>query len=105
MQSKNSQTSIVSMLLIFIIASADAAQQVSTDANTGAKTWSTSHAGVHFSLTQILPQQGDAFYVNRGFSLEQIKPYTSSCVYMTVLRNELPNGSIFSPPKALANPR
>ncbi len=94
MQSKNYKTSIVSMLLILMITYADAAQQVSTDANTGAKTWSTKHAGVHFSLTQILPQQGDAFYVNRGFSLEQIKPYTSSCVYMTVLRNDSAAGVI-----------
>lgn len=61
---------------------------------TGVHTWSKNYAGVHFSLTQILPEQGDAFYVNRGFSLEQIKSFTTSCVYMTVLRNDNAPGVI-----------
>ncbi|MDH3762572.1 MAG: hypothetical protein OEU50_16440 [Gammaproteobacteria bacterium] len=61
---------------------------------TGARSWSRTHAGVYFSLTQILPEQGDAFYVNRGFSLEQIRPFTTSCVYMTVLRNDSAPGIV-----------
>jgi len=65
-----------------------------TDSVTGAKTWATKVNGVHFSLTQILPEQLNAFYVNRGFSLEQIKSYASSCVYMTVLRNDTAPGAI-----------
>lgn len=65
-----------------------------TDSSTGAKTWETHVDGVHFSLTQILPDQAKAFYVNRGFSLEQIESYTSSCVYMTVLRNDGAPGDI-----------
>ncbi len=55
---------------------------------TGASTWEISTNGVYFSLTQILPEQLQAFYVNRGFTLKQIEPYSSSCVYMTVLRND-----------------
>lgn len=65
-----------------------ASQQQQTAPATGAQTWSTRVAGVHFSLTQILPDQAKAFYVNRGFTLRQIQPYTSACIYMTVLRND-----------------
>ena len=70
-------------------------QQYDRDPNTGIETWSVHNHGVTFSLTQILPDQARAFYVNRGFSLEQIEPYATSCVYMTVLRNE-------SAPKAIS---
>lgn len=73
---------------------ADRAQTQHTNSATGAKTWGVTAHGVHFSLTQILPEQLKAFYVNRGFSLEQIKPYVSSCVYMTVLRNDNAPGEI-----------
>lgn len=58
------------------------------DSDTGAGTWEIDAQGVHFSLTQILPEQAQAFFVNRGFTLKQIEPYTSSCVYMTVVRND-----------------
>ncbi len=61
---------------------------------TGAKTWETHIDGVFFSLTQILPDQLRAFYVNRGFTLEQIEPYVLSCVYMAVLRNDNAPGEI-----------
>lgn len=67
---------------------ADSAQSRRVDAGSGAITWETQAAGVHFSLTQILPDQVRAFYANRGLSLEQIEPYATSCVYMTVLRND-----------------
>ena len=58
------------------------------DQETGIETWSNKQHGVTFSLTQILPDQARAFYVNRGFTLEQIEPYATACIYMTVLRNE-----------------
>lgn len=69
-------------------------QSTHIDPATGAGTWETHVHGVHFSLTQILPVQAQAFYVNRGFTLQQIEPYASSCVYMTVLRNDKAPGSI-----------
>ena len=69
-------------------------QSSRTDAETGAVTWEIQAHGVYFSLTQILPEQAQAFYVNRGFTLEQIAPYTSSCVYMSVLRNDNAPGTI-----------
>ena len=61
---------------------------------TGATTWKIHVHGVSFSLTQILPEQAQAFYVNRGFTLKQIEPYTSSCIYMSVLRNDNAPGMI-----------
>ena len=73
---------------------AEISQSTSVDPITNAGTWKTFTHGVNFSLTQILPEQGQAFYVNRGFSLKEIEPYTSSCVYMTVLRNESAPGKI-----------
>jgi len=58
------------------------------DPNTQSETWETTAHGVTFSLTQIQPDQARAFYVNRGFTLEQIEPYANACIYMTVLRND-----------------
>jgi len=69
-------------------------QSTDIDPATGARTWSTHAYGVHLSLTQILPEQVQAFYVNRGFTLKQIEAYATSCVYMTVLRNDNAPGTI-----------
>jgi len=87
---------IASLAFWFIplIGYAGAKQSTNTNPVTGAKTWETHIDGVHFSLTQILPDQLRAFYVNRGFTLKQIEPYVSSCVYMTVLRNDSAPGDI-----------
>lgn len=73
---------------------AETQQRNHVDAVTGAETREVHAHGVHFSLTQILPEQAQAFYVNRGFTLNQIEPYTSSCVYMAVLRNDEAPGTI-----------
>lgn len=73
---------------------AETPQTTRVDADTGARTWEIHTQGVHFSLTQILPEQAQAFYVGRGFTLEQIAPYTATCVYMTVLRNDDAPGTI-----------
>ena len=72
----------------------DSPQSSHISSTTGAKTWEIHNEGVHFSLTQLLPEQLRAFYVNRGFSLTQIESYASSCVYMTVLRNDNAPGVI-----------
>lgn len=69
-------------------------QSHAVDPVTGAGTWKIHAHGVQFSLTQILPEQVQAFYVNRGFTLEQTAAYAASCVYMTVLRNDNAPGSI-----------
>ncbi len=64
------------------------AQSRTVDPATGAVTWETSAHGVTLSLTQILPDQARAFYLNRGLSAEATELYAGSCVYMTVLRND-----------------
>ncbi|RMG34431.1 MAG: hypothetical protein D6720_09475 [Gammaproteobacteria bacterium] len=74
--------------------SEEGTQQHSRDRVTGAETWAAKSDGVFFSLTQILPDQLRAFYVNRGLTQEQIEPYATSCVFMTVLRNDSAPGPI-----------
>jgi hypothetical protein len=69
-------------------------QSVYVDSETSIKTWQIKEQGVHLSLTQILPEQLQAFYLNRGFTLTQIEPYVTSCVYMAVLRNDHAPGAI-----------
>jgi hypothetical protein len=69
-------------------------QSTNVDSETDARTWETDAHGVDLSFTQILPEQAQAFYVNQGFTLVQITPYTASCVCMTVLRNDHAPGTI-----------
>ena len=69
-------------------------QNKSTHPATGITSWEINAHGVNFSLTQLLPDQLRAFYVNRGFTLEQAEPYASSCVYMTIMRNDNAAGTI-----------
>lgn len=71
-----------------------AAQTQHTDPETGAATWETRVHGVALSLTQILPDQARAFYLNRGFPPQAVERYASACVYMTVLRNDAASGEL-----------
>ena len=74
---------IILILIITFITNPSLAQQTNSP-----KTWKKSINGISFSLKQILPNQVDAFYIGRGFSRKQIKPYTDTCVYTTILRND-----------------
>jgi hypothetical protein len=74
--------------------SASAAQTQLTDPETGASTWATRADGVALSLTQILPDQARAFYLNRGFPPQAVETYATACVYMTVLRNDAAPGEL-----------
>lgn len=87
-------TIAAAFLLPSLSSVADTQQTRRVDAVTGAETWETRINGVHFSLTQLLPDQLRAFYVNRGFTLQQAEPYATSCVYMAVLRNDSAPGVI-----------
>lgn len=88
---------LINTLLIFCFSLSCIAsdkQQNHIDSATGIASWEIYSHGVTFSVTQILPEQAKAFYVNRGFSLKQIKSYASSCIYMTVLRNDKASGTV-----------
>jgi len=74
--------------LIASAANADSPQTVTINSESGSKTWEVSANGANFLMRQIPLDQLKAFYISRGFSLKQIEPYTSSCVFMTVLRND-----------------
>ncbi|MFK5895224.1 MAG: hypothetical protein QM504_18580 [Pseudomonadota bacterium] len=58
------------------------------------QTWQTVEHGVTFSLRQILSDQVNAFYIGRGFTINQIKAYAKTCVYTTILRNDKALGRI-----------
>lgn len=73
---------------------AAAAQTEKIDPDTGAVTWETRADGVALSLTQILPNQARAFYLNRGFPAQAVEPYATACIYMTVLRNDAAPGEL-----------
>ena len=75
-------------LALFFSCIAESAQNKHIDPSTGITSWEINSQGVNFSLTQILPEQAKAFYVNRGFTLKQTESFASSCVYMTIMRND-----------------
>lgn len=49
---------------------------------------------VNFTIRQIPTPAVKAFYIGRGFSVGQIKPYADTCVYTTTLRNDKKDGDI-----------
>ncbi len=64
-----------------------AAEPNRVDQVTGAATWEMQRDGVSLSLTQLLPDQVRAFYVNRGFDLDDVERFAGACVFMAVMRN------------------
>lgn len=85
------------LLMVFATAGAFPAAQAQSqriDPDTGAETWETQVHGVTLSLTQILPDQVRAFYLNRGFPSGTVERYAGACVYMTVLRNDAAPGEM-----------
>lgn len=77
-----------------IVAAGTAAAPGRVDPTTGAATWETQSQGVSLSLTQLLPDQVRAFYVNRGFDLADAEIFATACVFMAVMRNESADGVI-----------
>ncbi len=82
------------LLLTAAAAGAAAGQAERVDPATGARTWEIQVAGVSLSLTQILPDQARAFYLNRGLPAAAAEDYATACVYMTVLRNDSAPGVV-----------
>ncbi|HRH81606.1 MAG TPA: hypothetical protein PLW81_11225 [Thiobacillaceae bacterium] len=83
-----------SALALLVPILAQGAQEQRTDPDTGARTWETRAQGVTLRLTQILPDQARAFYLNRGFGAGDVEPYATACVFMTVLRNDAAPGAV-----------
>ncbi|MBK5962549.1 hypothetical protein CCR95_00075 [Thiocystis minor] len=73
---------------------AAAADPIRRDPDTGAATWEVQAQGVTLSITQLLPDQVLAFYVNRGFASDAAAVFAGACVFMTVLRNQAAPGEI-----------
>lgn len=85
------------VLAAFLLASAPAGarQDQRRDPDTGAETWETRAHGATLRLTQILPDQARAFFINRGFRAGDVEPYATACVFMTVLRNDSAPGAVY----------
>lgn len=87
-------TTTLALLLGFSSLAVAAGARHAVDSETGAETWEMRTHGVHLQLTQILPDQARAFYLNRGFPAEAAERYATACVYMTVLRNDAAPGEV-----------
>lgn len=87
---------VVAALLpaLALTAPATLAEPTRVDPETGALTWETQAHGVTLSLTQLLPDQVHAFYLNRGFEPADAERFALACVYMTVLRNDSAPGEL-----------
>ena len=83
---------VVALMLMPMAASAGTEHSVNPDI--GTHTWKRTSDSVTYSLTQILPDQLRAFYAGRGFPADVIESYATSCVFMTVVRNDHEDGEI-----------
>ncbi len=78
----------VAPALVALVAHAAAAGTArSVDPASGLETWETQGKGLAVRLTQISPEQAQAFFEARGFPTERARHYARDCVFMTVVRN------------------
>ncbi len=84
----------IAALIFGILCGPAVSQTHRVNETTGAQTWEISVHGVTLSLTQILPDQARAFYQNRGFPEHATELYATSCVFMTILRNDTAPGVV-----------
>lgn len=85
---------LIPVILFLLWGESAFAQTRTVDPETGSVTWEIQVHGVTLSLTQILPDQARAFYVNRGLPTTATESYAKSCVYMTILRNDSAPGAV-----------
>jgi len=62
----------------------------SVQAETGIESWQFTDNGVGVLLMQISPDQARAFFIGRGFQRDDVEYYASSCVFMTLVKNQTP---------------
>jgi len=86
------QIALIGLLTTSSLAWAE--QTITTNPVTGVQTWKNQAYGVSFSMKQLLPDQVRGFFVSRGFSVEQIDSYATSCVYMMILSNDQAPGVV-----------
>lgn len=75
------------ILLAIALGPAFADTTYQKDPATRIETWETHAAGIDVRLTQIGPDQAAAFFLGRGFPIDDARHYAQSCVFMTVVRN------------------
>lgn len=90
----NKALGLISLLLIATFCGPVLADELggetlhSVSADTGLATWETEQDGVYFRLTQVSQEQAQAFMLARGLDKEAVNEFASTCVYMSVLRND-----------------
>ena len=85
----------INLLMFTAIFALPVLSNADNNSNTsGANSWQQTKHGITLYLRQLTNDQVNAFYIGRGFTLEQIKPYADTCVYTTVLRNDNAPGRI-----------
>lgn len=57
------------------------------NAETGVERWAVEHRGVAVEMTQITPEQAQAFFLGRGFPTAAARHYSRACVFMVIVRN------------------
>lgn len=82
---------LISIFSIFLLSLCVAGE---TENISSPNNWEKSKHGVTVSLKQLYPDQVDAFYIGRGFTLDQIKPYSKTCIYTVIMRNDKALGRI-----------
>ena len=88
---------LVIILLIGVfpfICGAESVQKKIVNPESGATRWETAAHGAYLSMTQVLPDKAQGFYVSMGFRPREIEAYTSSCLFLTVLRNDDASGTL-----------
>ena len=74
--------------LLLVAGVAQAADvQSSRDPASGLETWESDTNGIAVRLTQITPDQAQAFFLARGFPAGAAERYARACVFMSVVRN------------------
>lgn len=58
------------------------------DPETGLRSWSWIYEGISIELVQRLPDQTRAFFLGRGFGVEDADHIARSCVFQTIFRND-----------------
>jgi hypothetical protein len=82
----------IGSLLCFLVLLSDRANggetRYSTSPESGVATWETQTDHVYLRMTQITPDQAQAFMQARGLDEKSVEEFARHCVFMTVLRND-----------------
>lgn len=91
MRSAKHLTPMSLFLLSFLAAPLQAELSRGADPDTGLRHWQWQEAGIHFKLTQRLPDQTRAFFGARGFDKAARERIALACVFQSEFKNTAGN--------------